>query len=331
MWRSCLARNPEKRITEQLFFGWGLVWVLFFSLIVVTNAYEYCGDVGYMLIGLFVAVPYFVLPIFFVPTQYRSPSLAPAKPTAAPNSTSTTTATATSLNATTTHVAAISPSSPSLSETWKAASWNTSAPYWVKANIWIGIFGFVGNYLWTHYFYHVLGASYSFPVKIQLNGVPFFLYLITHAYFSFYHSLTNWVIRGVRQSRFYTTRVTSDFHKLLVNSLLVFLLAVVTAFMETWTIASVPYYSHQDKFAMYTVGSVFYGIYFFASFPMFFRLDESSALHSSWTVWDTVVDALAATMLVTLGLDFSRLLLCNFAPHLVASSHACSNLPFLLF
>ena len=42
--------------------------------------------------------------------------------------------------------------------------------YWVKANAWIAVFSFVGNYFWTHYFYRVLGASYTFPAH-QLNQV----------------------------------------------------------------------------------------------------------------------------------------------------------------
>lgn len=42
--------------------------------------------------------------------------------------------------------------------------------YWVKANAWIAIFGFVGNYLWTHYFYQVLGAAYTFKAH-ELNQV----------------------------------------------------------------------------------------------------------------------------------------------------------------
>ena len=40
--------------------------------------------------------------------------------------------------------------------------------YWVKANLWIAIFSFIGNYFWTHYFYSVLGASYTFPAH-RLN------------------------------------------------------------------------------------------------------------------------------------------------------------------
>jgi cycloeucalenol cycloisomerase len=42
--------------------------------------------------------------------------------------------------------------------------------YWVKANTWIAIFSFIGNYFWTHYFYDLLGAEYTFP-SWRLNGV----------------------------------------------------------------------------------------------------------------------------------------------------------------
>lgn len=35
--------------------------------------------------------------------------------------------------------------------------------YSVKANIWIAIFGFIGNYWYTHYFYSVLRADYTMP------------------------------------------------------------------------------------------------------------------------------------------------------------------------
>lgn len=42
--------------------------------------------------------------------------------------------------------------------------------YWVKANVWIAIFSFIGNYFWTHYFYDLLGAEYTFP-SWQLNKV----------------------------------------------------------------------------------------------------------------------------------------------------------------
>lgn len=58
---------------------------------------------------------------------------------------------------------------------------------------------------------------------------------------------------------------------------------------------------------MYTLGSLFYAIYFFVSFPMFFRMDESP--RHRWTLAAAFVDALAAGMAVTCLLDFWRLTL----------------------
>jgi cycloeucalenol cycloisomerase len=287
------SQNVAKAWTEQLFLVWGLVWVLSFALVVVTGVYHSFGDLGYLLIGLYVSLPYVVLPYFLDPPQY------------------------------------LVPPAPHQLSTLRFDRW-ASARYWVKANVWIAIFSFVGNYFWTHYFYHVLGAAYSFPVEFNLNGVPFFLYLITHAYFCFYHSLTNIAIRLARGTRFYHG-LTSPVARLAFNTLLVFALAVFTAFMETWTIASVPYYSHQDKWSMYTVGSVFYGIYFFASFPMFFRLDEPQGTSlTSWTLAETITDSLAACMIVTIFLDLWRLVLCAWMPSLIANSSACASIPVLV-
>lgn len=50
----------------------------------------------------------------------------------------------------------------------KGKSWDQQ--YWIKANVWIAIFSFIGNYFWTHYFYELLGAEYTFP-SWQLNKV----------------------------------------------------------------------------------------------------------------------------------------------------------------
>jgi hypothetical protein len=36
-----------------------------------------------------------------------------------------------------------------------------------------------------------------------------------------------------------------------------------------------PYYTFVDRSKMYSVGSLFYAIYFFVSFPMFMRIDEN--------------------------------------------------------
>jgi hypothetical protein len=39
-----------------------------------------------------------------------------------------------------------------------------------QANVWIAIFSYIGNYFWTHYFYTLLGASYTFK-SFRLNNV----------------------------------------------------------------------------------------------------------------------------------------------------------------
>lgn len=147
--------------------------------------------------------------------------------------------------------------------------------YWVKANVWIAIFSFIGNYFWTHYFYDLLGAEYTFP-SWQLNKVvqcqaasyrsaqvqclftlndglggriagklicehsqvPIPLYFMTHAYFCFYHALSNVVIRRTRNA---TAKYGSTMQNA-ATALVVFLLAYATAFMETLTIAHFPYY-----------------------------------------------------------------------------------------
>lgn len=174
--------------------------------------------------------------------------------------------------------------------------------YWVKANIWIAIFSFIGNYFWTHYFYSLLGASYTFPAH-RLNDVPITLYFMTHAYFCLYHALANLLIRGVRSA----AAPAGPWAVAAAEAALVFALAYATAYGETFTIAHFPHYAFKNKDAMYTVGSLFYAIYFFVSFPMFFRMDEDGGGKKGYTLWRVVVDALAAGMLVTCLLDFWRL------------------------
>ncbi|KAG6543195.1 hypothetical protein Mapa_015445 [Marchantia paleacea] len=173
--------------------------------------------------------------------------------------------------------------------------------YWVKANLWIAIFGFVGNYFWTHYFYTVLGATYSFP-SYKLNHVPLTTFLLTHSYFLFYHMISNFTIRRIRHAIRHISNRTVRF---LIQAVYILLLSYVTALMEAVTIANFPYYEMVDRKAMYLYGSFFYAIYFFASFPMFFRLDEEPS--KPWSVPQTAIDSLAAAMLVTILLDLWRI------------------------
>jgi cycloeucalenol cycloisomerase len=116
--------------------------------------------------------------------------------------------------------------------------------------------------------------------------------------------VSNAALRAVWRSRPYLAAAAPL--RSLVSAVAVFVLAAVTAFLEAWTIAGFPHYVIRDRTYMYTVGSVMYGLYFVVAFPAFFRLDETLGA-PAWTLGATASDALAASMLVTLLLDFWRI------------------------
>jgi cycloeucalenol cycloisomerase len=59
--------------------------------------------------------------------------------------------------------------------------------YSFKANVWLAVYSFIGNYWYTHYFYSVLQAAYTMPNAHRLNNVPLAMFFATHFYFSTYH------------------------------------------------------------------------------------------------------------------------------------------------
>jgi cycloeucalenol cycloisomerase len=173
--------------------------------------------------------------------------------------------------------------------------------YSFKANVWIAIFSFIGNYWYTHYFYTVLKAKYTMP-SWRLNDVPIPLYFATHFYFVTYHTFSNLILRKIETSFAPTLRRSIFFW----GSVACF--AYFTAFMETLTISSYPCYYFENQFDAFTVGSAFYGIYFLVSFPVFYRLDEKVGPNSPpHTLYQTVFEALGAGMAVLCLLDFCRL------------------------
>lgn len=165
--------------------------------------------------------------------------------------------------------------------------------YAFKANVWVAIFGFIGNYWYTHYFYNVLEASYTMP-SWDINGVPIPMFFATHFYFCFYHVLSNMAIRKAWSS------LAPGAMRSLFVALLVLVMSYVTAFMESLTISGFPCYDFRDRDTAYTLGSAFYGIYFIVSFPMFSRLDDKTLLSTA------VIESLATGMAVLCLLDFVR-------------------------
>lgn len=175
--------------------------------------------------------------------------------------------------------------------------WNR---YWVKAHLWVWIVVFVGSYFWTHYFYTLLRATYTFEAW-RLNDVPFAMYLAAHGYFMLYHSMTNMALRRWYTSATYA-RLPRPFGTI-GTGVLVVIMAWVTAFMEAFTIQGFPYYHIEDRGFMYTVGAIVYGLYFVVSFPMHYEIDggepedcgSAAAPHAAATIAAAAAAAPAST------------------------------------
>lgn len=181
--------------------------------------------------------------------------------------------------------------------------------YATKVNVWIAVYSFIVNYSFTHYFYSVLKAEFTMP-STRLNNVPICMFFATHFYFSSYHLVSNMVLRKV-----VTTYEKGPMRTLLYSSV-VLVFAYFTAFMETLSISSFPYYRFEDRDMAYTVGSAFYGIYFLVSFPAVHAFDddidnnkEKTRSDGAVTVWDAVVSSFGHGMVILILLDLVRLYL----------------------
>jgi cycloeucalenol cycloisomerase len=178
--------------------------------------------------------------------------------------------------------------------------------YWFKANLYMLVFGFFGNYFGSEYFFDVLGMVYHYPaidwtLDAALVGsgeqvVPLAMYLLTHAYFMTYHSTATVVLRRIRTSNLPGMR--------LIFPGAIFVIAYVWAWLETKVmanplIAESFHYEKMDRMLAY--GSVFYALYFVASFPIYYSIDEDEP----WSLQRSLFAALAASMIVFFLLDFA--------------------------
>ena len=180
--------------------------------------------------------------------------------------------------------------------------------YWFKANLYIAIFNFAANYFGSEYFFDVLGMVYDYPM-IELNldaslvgsgeqKVPVIMYLLTQAYFMTYHTTAVVVLRRIRTSRLRIGPV--------LWPILILIIAYFWAWMETKAMAN-PWiesqFYYKDMERMLAYGSLFYALYFIASFPLFYQLDEER--DSNWSLTLTAGTALAAGMIMMFLLDFA--------------------------
>lgn len=179
--------------------------------------------------------------------------------------------------------------------------------YWFKANLYIFIFSFFGNYFGSEYFFDVLGMVYNYPgthwnfdsalVGSGQQHVPVVMYFLTQAYFITYHTTAVLVLRRIKTSRIPGIRW--------LFPVFIFVISYFWAWMETFIMAnpkSQGGFYYQDLNRMLTYGSITYALYFITSFPIFFTLDEKS--EDNWTLLRTIFAALSASMLTFFLLDF---------------------------
>jgi cycloeucalenol cycloisomerase len=102
-----------------------------------------------------------------------------------------------------------------------------------KANLWLAIYSFIGNYWYTHYFYSVLKAKYTMPSH-RLNNVPIAMFLATHFYFSTYHFFSNALLRKV------VTTYQAGWARTMLFTGIIVVFSYFMAFMETLSISSYP-------------------------------------------------------------------------------------------
>jgi cycloeucalenol cycloisomerase len=180
--------------------------------------------------------------------------------------------------------------------------------YWFKANLYIAIFNLAANYFGSEYFFDVLGMVYDYPtIAINFDStlvgsgeqrVPLIMYLLTQAYFLTYHTTAVIVLRRIRTSR------------LPIGVLLWPVLLLVVAYFWAWVetkamanpwVESQFYYKDMERMLAY--GSLFYALYFVASFPIFYLLDERR--DANWSLPMTAAAACSASLIMMFLLDFA--------------------------
>ena len=178
--------------------------------------------------------------------------------------------------------------------------------YWFKADVFIILFSFIGNYFGSEYFFDVLGMVYHYPqVHLTFDSalvgsgqqmVPVIMYLFTMAYFMTYHTTAVILLRRIRTSR--VRWVAWLFPLAIVVA------AFAWAWLETSAMANplmqgIFYYRDMNRMLLY--GSLVYACFFITSFPIFYFLDEKPG--KPWSLLQAAASSLSASMLTLLLLD----------------------------
>lgn len=194
--------------------------------------------------------------------------------------------------------------------------WHQS--YWFKANLFIFWWSFIASYFHTEYFFQILGIRYNFPdvglyfdsaligpneltALAQHKKVPLGMYLNTIAFFLVYHNSAVIFMRRLRTMAIdWPVSTRTLLWCMTVAFTAVFWAWAETAAYITDDAAGNVWYENLDNMLLY--GSLYYSLYFIVSFPVFFRLDESS---ERWSLSRVLIEASAVGMLTMLLIDFA--------------------------
>jgi cycloeucalenol cycloisomerase len=158
--------------------------------------------------------------------------------------------------------------------------------YHAKLQLFVAVFGFLGNWFGTRYFYEVLDMHYGFRTRLYWNDVPVFLYPLTAVYFTTYAALFDLAVRAAAARR-------------VPRAVAVVLASLALAFLETalnanpWMKSTFCY--GNLAFAL-SFGTLTYGSHFILAGPIWHRIDERPGEETSlgWAAGA----AFAAMMLV---------------------------------
>jgi cycloeucalenol cycloisomerase len=190
--------------------------------------------------------------------------------------------------------------------------------YWFKFNLYQFVFVFIVTYFHTEYFFEVLGLRYRFDdvtlyfdsalvgpdeatAAAEYKKVPPGMYLNAVAFFIVYHSVAVVCMRRV------WTMVKGS--GVLARRLAWIAIVAVASLFFAWaetrlyiTQAASGNVWYVDLDAMLLWGSVFYSLYFVASFPSVYRLDETMS-EKRWSLSRSIIEACAAGAISLLLID----------------------------
>ena len=147
------------------------------------------------------------------------------------------------------------------------------ARYVVKATLFLAVLSFVQNYFGAPLFFRFFGMEYRFNTTWSGNGSPWFLSLMTVAYFSTYFAIMQSLLRAAERR---IAALGQPLARGLLRALACLVLGYSMAFLETLFMANDllrGYFAYADKGRMLKLGSLCYGTLLAMSLPLYARID----------------------------------------------------------